>query len=212
MNTIPILYDDNEILIVNKPYGLAVQGGVGITTTLIDILTQQTEKKIYPVHRLDKDTAGLMVFALSSGAAAKYTQLIAQKTVKKGYKALCFGHPPQSKGQIFLPIELGGKSKAAETFYSLDESTQEFSLISLSLGTGRMHQLRYHLASIGCPILGDDKYGDFKKNKLIRSLHGIKKLQLASVSLAITTAKGFSQFSIDLPEHIKEALKILVLK
>ncbi|HOC29489.1 MAG TPA: RluA family pseudouridine synthase [Treponemataceae bacterium] len=211
MKDIPIIYDNNDILVINKPFGIAVQGGEGVTVTVIGILERQTGKKIYPVHRLDKDTAGLMIFALSADAASRYTRLIGSRSLVKTYQAVCFGSPQGTQGKILLPAGRSGQEKPGETSWKLLQSNGTHSLLSLGLGTGRMHQIRIHLAATGCPIIGDDKYGDFKKNREIRSSAGIRKLQLASVSLEFPLEKRTAQFQIPLPDHIATACKALGL-
>lgn len=212
MKDIPVVYEDGDILVVNKPFGIAVQGGEGVTVTIIGILERQTGKKIYPVHRLDKDTAGLMLFALSSEAASRLTRLIGSRTVVKTYQAVCFGKPPRADGIINLPAGRSGDEKPGETSYRILASTEHHSLLSLGLGTGRMHQIRMHLAATGCPIIADDKYGDFKKNREVRSLAGIRKLQLASVSLEFPLGKGIAKFDIPLPEHMRSVCEALGLQ
>jgi 23S rRNA pseudouridine955/2504/2580 synthase len=209
MKDIPVIYDDDNILIVNKPYGIAVQGGEGVTVTIIDILERQTGIKIYPVHRLDKDTAGILVVARSSRAASEYSRYIAGGSLEKAYKAVCFGHPGDNSGIITVPAGRSGEEKPAETSWMLERTGNGCSLLSLRLGTGRMHQIRIHLASIGCPIVADDKYGDFPQNRRVRSEFKVRKLQLAACDLSLPVGNSVKHFSIGLPEHMVECLNAL---
>lgn len=209
MKDIPVLYSDDEILVVNKPCGIAVQGGEGVTVTVIDILERQTRAKIYPVHRLDKDTAGILVVARSSKAASEYTTLISGGSLVKEYRAVCFGEPKQKSGVIKLPAGRAGNEKPAETSFRLLGAANGCSYLSLELGTGRMHQIRIHLASIGCPIIADDKYGDFRRNREIRSELKVRKLQLAACSLSLPVGKSVAHFTIPLPEHLALCLEAL---
>ena len=220
MKDIPVLFTNDDILVVNKPCGLAVQGGTGISITVIDILERQTGSKIYPVHRLDKDTAGILVVARSPGAAARYSRYIAEKSLAKYYQAVCFGIPEKKEGIIRLSAGRTGNERPAETSYRIKSTANNCSLIELKLGTGRMHQIRIHLASINCPIIADDKYGNFKKNKEIRSRFGIRKLQLAAFRLSLPIhGSDYSPvsaelpknacFAVSLPEHMLECIKIL---
>lgn len=208
MKTIPILYSDDEIIIINKEAGLSVQGGKNITESVDSLLPQQIGQKVFLVHRLDKDTSGILVVAKSSQAAAKWTKLFGSHIIKKQYIALCYGKMKKDEGIIETPIEVKGITKNARTFYKvlktvkldIDENTNiPLSLISLILDTGRMHQIRIHLAKNNCPILADDKHGDFKINKLVKKKLGIKTLQLAAIKLTIPLVEGEIVFEIDNP-------------
>lgn len=201
MTTIPVLYENDEIYIINKPSGVSVQGGKGISHPLDEEFAKQVGQKIYLVHRLDKDTAGLMIIARTPQAASKWTKLISSKQVQKTYTAYCFGSLSRKKGVINDSVVQHGETKLAVTNYSvLDEydmdctvQTEEgekneklhISRIALELQTGRMHQIRIHLSKNNCPIIGDDTHGNFKLNKLVKKAYKIKNLQLYSVRLAV---------------------------
>ena len=235
MKEIPIIYENNEILIVNKGSGLAVQGGEGVKNPLDSLLSEQFGAKVYPVHRLDKETSGLLVVAKTSAAAHLWTGLIASGQVKKEYQALCFGLVQGLKsssalgktGRLTQRVQVAGAGKTAETFYQvagvfpaaeiapmaehladLGENPL-FSLLNLTLGTGRTHQIRIHLAQAGCPILADDKHGNFKVNKLVKKAVGIKTLQLAATRLTIPLEGRATTFQIPLPPHMEAALAVL---
>jgi 23S rRNA pseudouridine955/2504/2580 synthase len=211
MKDIPVLYCDDDVLIVNKPAGLAVQGGEGITVTVLDVLERQTGARVFPVHRLDRDTAGILVVARSSKSAAALTGLFPTGSLVKRYRAIVFGMPPAQEGLIDTPLVREGTTKDATTAYTLESSVRGHSLLALTLGTGRMHQIRSHLAGIGCPILADDKYGDFTRNKEVRKSFGIRKLQLAACSLAIPLAGSVRRFTVPLPDHMLAAAEALGL-
>lgn len=196
---------------MNKPSGIAVQGGAGIRVCLVDILERQTGSKIYPVHRLDKDTAGLIVVARSSHSAAQVSSYITEKKIGKEYMAVCFGRPEHSSAVIHTAAGRSGSEKPAETRYKIIASNSLYSLISLELITGRMHQIRMHLSSLGSPIIADDKYGNFTKNKELKSLYSIRKLQLVAYRLSLPIALKMHQFEISLPEHIEDCISRLDL-
>lgn len=219
MNSVPILYEDKEIYVINKPAGLSVQGGQGVKHSLDDDFAEQTGQKVYLVHRLDKDTAGLMVVAKSPAAASKWTKLVGRKEVRKEYIAVCASENEVSfpkKGVITEEIIQHGQKKKAVTEYEVEKNWREeaslaaesgeeesafyFYKIRLKLQTGRMHQIRIHLAKSGLPIAGDDQHGNFKLNKKLRKVFKIKQLLLASVKLTLPDGR---QFEIDLPEHMK---------
>ncbi|WP_407429521.1 RluA family pseudouridine synthase [Treponema sp.] len=219
MNKIPVLFEDDEIFVINKPAGVAVQGGQGIAHPLDEEFSKQAGFKVHLVHRLDKETCGLMVVAKNSKAASKWIDLIASKQVQKEYTAICFGEPvingkKQKSGTISDSVfKKNGKTQREQTAVTQfevqnvktieipvfsdnpEEKTSKlipltFSKIHLKLGTGRMHQIRIHLASAGSPICGDDKHGNFKLNKLAKKYLKIKNLLLCSSSLSIPEKDG----------------------
>lgn len=206
MTQVPVLYENDEIYIINKPTGVPVQGGKGISHPLDEEFSKQVGQKIFLVHRLDKDTAGLMLVAKTPQAASKWTKLISSKQVQKTYTAYCFGTLKKKKGVINDTVLQHGENKIAVTNYQVtgekdvecnytvvDENKNEIqkteivhiSQISLELQTGRMHQIRIHLSKNECPIIGDDTHGNFKLNKLFKKVHKIKTLQLYSTRLAV---------------------------
>ena len=197
---IPIIYENEEILIINKPAGLAVQGGQGVVHSVDRDFSDQLGYKIYLVHRLDKDTSGLMVVAKNPVAAAKWTKLIGSKVVKKEYIAVCAGRMPAKSGVINETIVQHGETKTAVTHYQVlkewDQDDIPMCKLRLVLETGRMHQIRIHLAKNNCPIAGDDQHGNFKLNKLLKKACGIKRLQLSAVRLTIPLAGKEKVFEI----------------
>lgn len=118
--TIPIIYENSEIFVINKRQGLPVQGGAGISHSVDSDLAAQVGRKIYLVHRLDKETSGLLVCAKNPAAAAKWTRIVGDKTVEKEYKALCFGAMKNPRGRICSDIVERGVKKRAETFYETE--------------------------------------------------------------------------------------------
>lgn len=224
MNSIPIIYENQEIIIINKPQGVAVQGGQNIAHPLDKELPLQLGFPIYLVHRLDQETSGLLIVAKTPQAANKWTKLIGEKSVKKEYDALCVGCPKKMQGEFKSSINDRGVEKSALTYYEVvksyqvdsvknDDSTKDenekksdgaplqsekitLSQIHLTLGTGRMHQIRIHLAKAGFPIAGDDKYGNFKVNKMLKKCAGIKRLKLVSSRLTIPVNGKMMTFEV----------------
>lgn len=207
---IPIIYENNEIIIINKPAGLAVQGGEKISHSLDKDFSLQLGYKIYLVHRLDKDTSGLMIVAKNPVSAGKWTKLISSKIVRKEYIAICSGSLKQKAGIIDEDLIQHGEVRKAITHYkvekewskSTEESNFDFCQIRLQLETGRMHQIRIHLAKNNCPICGDDQHGNFKLNKQLKKVFKIKQLLLCSQKLELPIDGKNVVFEIELPQYM----------
>ena len=185
-----ILYKDKEVCVINKPSGLAVQGGSKLPYSLDQML--ESLRFGYPenprlVHRLDKETSGVCVLARTRKAAHRLTQAFKDRNIHKVYWALCKGVPSVKKGTISFPLskkKIGGVEKMvpddqgvpAETEYQVLEKSSGISLLEVRPLTGRTHQIRVHCAASGFPLLGDKKYGD-KKDKYFLHLHA-KSIQI----------------------------------
>ncbi len=175
-----IVYEDKDLLVLNKPRGMVVHPAAGHQRgTLVNALLAhcgilpETGTKSRPgiVHRLDKDTSGLLVVAKSERALRSLTQQLKDRKVKREYRAIVHGAPPSSRGTIDRPLGRDprnrkkftvvqeGTGRRAVTHYRLLARNGPYSLLSLSLETGRTHQIRVHLAYLGCPVVGDPLYG-----------------------------------------------------
>ena len=224
MKKTQIIFENSEILVINKEYGVSVQGGINIFHPLDEELSKELGYKIYLVHRLDKETSGLMIVAKNPKAANKWIELIASKSVKKEYSALCFDVPkingkPQTKGVLKDNLQKNGKNVSALTYFEVEKTFEkevtvtngteeetkklDFSLIHLTLGTGRTHQIRLHLAKALSPIVQDDKHGNFKLNKLAKKC-GFKKMCLCSTKLTLPLENEVKTFEIPLPEYFMQ--------
>jgi 23S rRNA pseudouridine955/2504/2580 synthase len=208
MKGVITLYEDDEILVLCKPAGLAVQGGERVGASLDALLAAEYSPAPLLVHRLDKETSGVIVTARTREAAARYGKLFRDNAARKRYLALCAGTPPES-GEMDEELELKGRKKSALTRYRrlacgrlplageaalADGGQPTCSLLELELGTGRTHQIRRHLAGAGCPILGDDKYGDFALNKKLRKA-GLRRMLLHARSISLPGKAAGSQGS-----------------
>jgi 23S rRNA pseudouridine955/2504/2580 synthase len=195
MRNITILFENDHCLVLNKPAGLASQGGKGVSASLDSLLAAEYSPRPLLTHRLDKDTSGVILAAKTRKAAALFSALFSGavpvgRSVRKLYLGICAGRPDPPEGVIEADLEVRSALRGARTFYRcLDPGDgspfPEFSRLELELGTGRTHQIRRHLASIGRPILGDDKYGDFPLNKRLRKERGLKRLLLHSARLVV---------------------------
>jgi len=183
MRILHSVYEDDDLIVIDKPAGLAVQGGERVINSVDDILAVQLGFRPFLVHRLDKDTSGLLMVAKNKSAAAHYSHLIQGGEIRKIYLALCSSCPASPSGTIDEPLLQRGEMKHALTDYLILAASPTYSLVQLRLGTGRMHQIRMHLAGIACPIVGDDKYGDFQLNKRLRKERAVKRLLLHAWSL-----------------------------
>lgn len=221
-----VIYKDKDILIINKPYGLPVQGGSGVKKHLdLYLPALQYEKDAPPklVHRLDRDTSGVLVLARSRESAAQLQRGFANKRLRKTYLALVVGVPKQYQGEIVSRMEksLRGKDsrevvtsgkdgKSAVTRYKVREAmAKKFALMELEPVTGRTHQLRVHMAEIHTPILGDGKYGG--KDAFVRgSVEIPNQLHLHAWKIEIPLPQGkLLTVSAPLPAHMQQSAKAL---
>jgi 23S rRNA pseudouridine955/2504/2580 synthase len=178
-----ILYEDDDVIALNKPPGLAVQGGTGLKENLDDMLkglARQGHSKPKLVHRLDRDTSGVLLLARNAFAAAKLTEAFRERDTQKFYWAVTQGVPKPVKGKISAPLFKDGEimkvaqsdeedelAKSATTVYQVVESAKGLAaFVALWPITGRTHQLRVHMAYLGTPIIGDRLYGNDKPTAL----------------------------------------------
>lgn len=187
-----VLYEDEEVLALNKPAGLAVQGGTKTTKHIDRLLSAWGEGPDRPrlVHRLDRDTSGVLVLGKTPAAAAKLSGAFARRKAKKTYWAIVAGAPKPPEGVIELHLAKRGigdreivvpadpkdhDASPSETEYvTISRAAQKVAWMALRPHTGRTHQLRAHMKALGHPILGDPKYGDADSGELSGQL----KLQL----------------------------------
>jgi 23S rRNA pseudouridine955/2504/2580 synthase len=200
---VEILQENDEIWVVLKPSGLAVQPGERVSLCLVDLLEERFGRRPFLVHRLDKETEGLILVAKSSRAAAKYSRLIESGASRKRYLAVCAGAFSSSSGSIDEDIRTARGERCAKTLYAEVRRYGEFSLVRLEILTGRTHQIRIHLAGLGHPVLGDDRHGDFALNKRAAKDFGVKKLMLFAESIRID-AEPRLEASAPLPPHFAD--------
>jgi len=219
-----ILYMDKSVIVLNKPPGLATQGGSGLTRHIDGMLDQLAfEKNQRPrlVHRLDRDTSGVLVIARTVPAAASLAQSLAHRDASKVYWALTRGVPKQKRGTIKAALAKEGArgaermaiadhddAKFAITDYAVvDQAGEEFAWVAAKPVTGRTHQIRVHLASLGTPIVGDFKYGAQAargKGAIADKLH----LHARSIDIARPDG-GRLQVTAPLPEHMLKSWELL---
>jgi 23S rRNA pseudouridine955/2504/2580 synthase len=199
-----VLYEDDEVLALNKPSGLAVQGGTKTTRHVDRLLSVWGEGLERPrlVHRLDRDTSGVLVLGKGPAAASRLARAFAQREAEKTYWAIVAGRPRPPNGGIDIPLVKSGdgereqmaparaddpRAARAETDYvTFAHAGERAAWLALRPHTGRTHQLRAHMKAIGHPVLGDRKYGDERSAALSASL----KLQLHARRLELPHPGG----------------------
>jgi 23S rRNA pseudouridine955/2504/2580 synthase len=214
-----VLHRDDAVIVLNKPPGLAVQGGTATerhVDELLDALRFGHADRPRLVHRLDKDTSGVLVIARTAAAAAHLTRAFRDKTTRKIYWAIVAGLPDPAQGRIDLALAKrsgpGGErvrtddeeGKHAVTYYrAIDSAGDRASWLALLPITGRTHQLRAHCAAIGTPILGDGKYRGSAAQ--LAGLPGARRLHLHARSLTMPHPLGGTlAVTAPLPPHLKE--------
>jgi tRNA pseudouridine65 synthase len=219
--TLPVLYRDEHMVVVDKPSGLLVHRSPidrHETRFALQIVRDQVGQRVYPVHRLDKPTSGALVLALDPASARMLAEAFAAGAVIKTYQAIVRGWPPAtgSIDRALAAVEderVGPQSlepRAAQTRFwrratfelpfRVDRyATSRYALVELQPGTGRRHQLRRHLAGDSHPIVGDSTYGKGRHNRLFAEVFGVKRLLLACTRLEFARVPGGSPLTVDAP-------------
>ncbi len=221
-----VIYQDENAIVINKPAGLIVHPGAGHTTgTVVNAALyrwpelRQVGEPERPgvVHRLDKETSGVLVLARTQSA---YTWLVRQfksRKTEKYYLALVDGHPPTPSGRIEaavgrdarfrqkMAVVYEGKGRKAVTEYHTRQSFRDHTLLEVHPFTGRTHQIRVHMAYIGCPVVGDQVYGRRKPSLPMKRFF----LHAAKLRIVLPGEKVPTEFQAVLPDDLKEVLNQL---
>jgi 23S rRNA pseudouridine955/2504/2580 synthase len=222
-----VLHEDASVIVLNKPAGLAVQGGSGVNRhvdQMLEAYTDQKGRKPHLVHRLDRDTAGVLVVARTRSAAAFLGKAFKDRVTRKLYWALVAGVPKPPSGRIstYLAREEGpnadrmriakhgddGADHAVSRYVLADQAGQKASWIVMQPITGRTHQLRAHAAHIGHPIIGDKKYFDIENWELPGGLQN--RLHLLARRIVIPHPEGGTlDVTAPLPPHMQQSWAVL---
>ncbi len=221
-----VIHRDDWVIALNKPSGLAVQGGSGTerhVDGMLDGLRFGREERPRLVHRLDKDTSGLLLIARTGQSAKCLSESFRDRETEKLYWAVVVGVPPKTEGAIDLPLAKRPGARDRETmqvdheegqkalthFRVMDHAANRAALLALWPRTGRTHQLRVHCAEIGCPILGDRKYGG--EEALLSAVADSRRLHLHARRLILPhpSGKGTLRLQAEPPAHFKRTLEAL---
>jgi 23S rRNA pseudouridine955/2504/2580 synthase len=192
----PILFEDDALLAIDKPAGVAVHGGSGVSFGVIEQLrsARPQAKFLELVHRLDRETSGVLLIAKKRSALTGLHEIMREGNSDKRYLTLVLGQWQNAKQHVKLPLHKfdtpqGEKrvmvredGQASHTIFTLQKNWEGFSLLEAQLKTGRTHQIRVHLSHLGFPIAADDKYGDFARNKELAK-QGLKRMFLHAHSI-----------------------------
>jgi 23S rRNA pseudouridine955/2504/2580 synthase len=207
-----IVHEDRELLVINKPAGLAVHGGSGLDFGVIEALrADRPEESLELVHRLDRETSGCLLVARRRSSLRALHALMREGLVEKRYLALVAGQWPHGKARIDAPLKTrqlqsgermvraqpGGK-EALSVFAPVEFFGKRATLVEVDLKTGRTHQIRVHALHAGHPVAGDDKYGDRDFNQQMREL-GLERMFLHAIAIAFTWPGTERQFDVSVP-------------
>lgn len=216
---LPVLFEDDALLAINKPEGVAVHGGSGVSFGVIEALRRQRPqaKFLELAHRLDRETSGILLVGKKRLALTALHDMFREhgEGADKRYLVLVKGRWMNTTQHVRLPlhkflteggerrVKVDPEGKPSHTVFRLLARWQDVSLLEAQLKTGRTHQIRVHLAHLGFPILGDEKYGDFSHNKTLKK-EGLKRMALHAWRMAFRHPLSGSalEFTAPLPESL----------
>ena len=218
-----VVHEDRDLIVVNKPAGIAVHGGSGVSFGVIEALraVHPQLKELELVHRLDRDTSGCLLVAKRRAVLRDLHSQLRERTMEKRYLTLVAGRWPFGVKTIDLPLKTnlkqGGErvvrvhsegQHADTTFTPIEQFGKVATLLDVALGTGRTHQIRVHAAHAGYPVAGDEKYGDRDKDAKLKE-YGLSRMFLHAASLKFQ--RGDEPFSVTapLPQELQSVLERL---
>ncbi len=219
-----MLHEDRDLIVVNKPAGVSVHGGSGVSTGVIETLRalRPELKELELVHRLDRDTSGCLLIAKRRAALRNLHAQLREREMDKHYRALLLGRWPFGNKTISLPLltnlKQGGErivkvhengQEAITHFKPLEQFGRQATLMDISIGTGRTHQIRVHAAHCGHPVAGDEKYGDREADAKLKSA-GLRRMFLHAYRLSFERPDSGGVFNITAP--LPEELELVLAK
>ncbi len=220
--SLEIIFENDGLIAINKPHGLLVHRSkiaADATEFAVQMLRDQINQLVWPVHRLDRKTSGVLLFAKSKEFNSKVQQLFQERSVSKIYKSIVRGHTPKS-GTIDYPLTENEKTQDAITHFNTLQHfeinlpfgkfpTSRYSLVELKPETGRFHQLRKHLAHIRHPIIGDRPHGCNKQNKLWKEKFEMTTMMLHAEQLAFSLDGKLIVMEAEVSKVFGEVLALL---
>jgi 23S rRNA pseudouridine955/2504/2580 synthase len=213
-----VIFEDKHFLVIDKPVGIAAHGGSGVSHGAIELLrAARPNEHLELVHRLDRDTSGVLVLAKSRSGLTGLQALIRENTVTKQYLCLMTGTPRKAKFDVNAPllksvmhggerlVRVDDAGKPSLTYFKELEQYPNARLMQATLGTGRTHQIRVHAQYAGHPLAGDPKYGDEAANKRFRAM-GLKRMFLHAARMSFDLDGKNYDFSSPLPDELKAFL------
>ena len=213
-----VIFEDKHFLVIDKPVGIAAHGGSGVSHGAIELLrAARPNEHLELVHRLDRDTSGVLVLAKSRSGLTGLQALIRENTVTKQYLCLMTGTPRKAKFDVNAPllksvmhggerlVRVDDAGKPSLTYFKELEQYPNARLMQATLGTGRTHQIRVHAQYAGHPLAGDPKYGDEAANKRFRAM-GLKRMFLHAARMSFDLDGRNYDFSSPLPDELKAFL------
>ena len=210
-----IIFEDDDLIVIDKPAGIAVHEGKEILkrNSVLGMLEEAYRPGgIAPrlVHRIDKDTSGLLVAAKNDQTAERLEKLFETGDVEKEYIVLVAGRLHPKHGTIEFPMPgRDGRPVSAVTRYRVEEEFSDTTLARVRIETGRMHQIRLHFAELGHPVVMDDEHGDFAFNKKFRKAYGLKRQFLHAEMIGFDYRGKKRKWTAPLPEDLARVLKAL---
>ncbi|HVI55626.1 MAG TPA: RluA family pseudouridine synthase [Luteibacter sp.] len=213
-----VIFEDKHFLVIDKPVGIAAHGGSGVSHGAIELLrAARPNEHLELVHRLDRDTSGVLVLAKSRSGLTGLQALIRTNEVTKQYLCLMTGTPRKAKFDVNAPllksvmhggerlVRVDDAGKPSLTYFKELEQYPDARLMQATLGTGRTHQIRVHAQYAGHPLAGDPKYGDEAANKRFRAM-GLKRMFLHAARMSFDLDGKNYDFSAPLPDELKAFL------